>query len=37
MLKLLLLSTIMTVASTTLPGLYKDVYLPRARQGLDSS
>ena len=30
--KLFLLSTVMTVATTTLTGLYKDVYLPR--QGL---
>ena len=29
MLKLFLLSTVMTVATTTLTGLYKDVCLPR--------
>ena len=29
MLKLFLLSTVMTVATTTLTRLYKDVYLPR--------
>ena len=34
MLKLFLLSTIMTVATTTMTGLYKDVYLHRLHVGL---